>query len=1707
MERKGIVKILSTALTIILVVAMILPMSISVFQNEEETIINPIKATEQVYASKTGNTAKFSLGKKIDKVWTYKKAGQQNLNVYCAEKGASASTWNEYVYDEVQWNQEAGIWKGETEYKKLTWIKNNFWEANNVSAANKYTNNEKLAILNTVDATLTIQDIENVFNNVNEKFKLYQMIVYTYTNGKNVVPAENISGSTFKVYLAINKLVNNNYNITPDIKISAEANAVWNDTAKTYTWVVDIKNTYPLPYTKSNNGQTSFELIVDGNKYTNYTYNEATKALIIKGLEDGEHTFTVKAHTYIVSSSASIWLNAKHQDFIEITNSNKVKKPVQATVSTAKTKLNGKYNIEIVKVDEQGNTVDGVEFNVNNNVIATNINGTAKVLTQDATVTKENEKYEYTITEVSTKEQFVKLKNPVKVILTTGLRTTANKTYYSVVNAVFANNNNTTLEVETEKDKVVTLKLELLNNVDTTIIKLTIPNKEKIYDLALTKSIIIKADRYLDEYDIDRNGIVNASDATTLLVLKAYFEDNRNKLPENPITEFLKDRVKNAYDAVFQYYNEDELIKMFIGNVDISNNEGIDKAIEALNTKADEALSMYATAQTGGDQDRIEDINSYYVLNKNGNTTAEYILNKTPYAVEETDKIIYKITVYNEGDYDSKNITVTDYLPKGLNVCKVQTDNTSTFYYKDKEFKWTVDKQTNTATITIPNIIQAYNGKDLNYRSVYIECEIDTTMLQSGELNYDDILYNVAEITSSEALDSEGNVIPNVEDRDSEEDTIESDTHNNVIDEYTDKFEEVEKDNSASYIEKSKYNYEDDDDFERIIIVENKKRFDLSLRKSITKVGTSETTMSDVTAEYTKLYEEDDDTNKIGNRLPVIKEISSQICKIEDAGIYFHPKEYVAVRTGDFVEYTIRVYNEGGLSDYAGYASQITDYLPNGLEFHAVVNNDGKWITSPENGVYKTTIDDFYGGYEVQYDKANNKVVLDYKGSLVLRTKEYLFNIYEAYKNNTDMFGYYNNTEDNREKYFYQEIKVICKVTSTEDYKKLTNVAEITGYVAANLDGTKIDGIQDKDSSSNITIKETTNMEENEINLDTYYEDRKIDEYTDYSAGCEDDDDFETVLVKTISGRYNLVIKKINSITQEVIDGATFKVNGVETMPTSNGVVNVIEKRYNNTTINEVDEYTITEVKVDSDTEYLKIKEPITVYVKKAIQMNYNSKEEECVLSLVSFDKDKTIVYKNVELEDGTRVIIELSVNNNTITLTIPNKPTGFDLSLRKFITAVNGKKLEGKDLREPQVDTSKLVSGESTTAEYKHTKEPLLVSPKDTVEYTIRVYNEGKLDGYAMEIMDDIPEGVEMVKPFVAEDGTANTNAKYRWKMYRKFNKDTDNNQNNQLSMRMYNDIIYIETDKVEEAELIISDYLSIYNGKEENLLKAFDYEKGVFTKDNYRDIKVEFKVKPANKEGVIITNYAQIAMHVDERVSHIKDRDSTPNIWEESPRNDDQDIEKIQVKYFDLALYKWVSSTIVTEDGKVTEYASEHTQDDKTKLVNVTIPKEKLDKTVVKFKYQIKVKNEGQLAGYAKEIKDHIPEGLKFVAEDNTEYRWVEQADGTITTDYLKDTLLNQEETAEVTVVLTWINGDNNLGEKWNFAEISEDYNDYGAPDKDSIPNNFKNDVAEDDEDKDVVMLNIKTGSMNMIYIVLSVLVVTILTAGVIGIKKFME
>ena len=97
---------------------------------------------------------------------------------------------------------------------------------------------------------------------------------------------------------------------------------------------------------------------------------------------------------------------------------------------------------------------------------------------------------------------------------------------------------------------------------------------------------------------------------------------------------------------------------------------------------------------------------------------------------------------------------------------------------------------------------------------------------------------------------------------------------------------------------------------------------------------------------------------------------------------------------------------------------------------------------------------------------------------------------------------------------------------------------------------------------------------------------------------------------------------------------------------------------------------------------------------------------------------------------------------------------------------------------------------------------------------------------------------------------------------------------------------------------------------------------------------------------------------------------------------------------------------------------------------------------------------------------------------------------------------TLLKPEESVEVEIVLTWINGEDNMGQMTNIAEISEDYNDKEVTDRDSTPNNQVE--GEDDIDDASVLLSIETGRAVM-YFTLGLTVLVTLAGGIVLIKRF--
>ena len=257
--------------------------------------------------------------------------------------------------------------------------------------------------------------------------------------------------------------------------------------------------------------------------------------------------------------------------------------------------------------------------------------------------------------------------------------------------------------------------------------------------------------------------------------------------------------------------------------------------------------------------------------------------------------------------------------------------------------------------------------------------------------------------------------------------------------------------------------------------------------------------------------------------------------------------------------------------------------------------------------------------------------------------------------------------------------------------------------------------------------------------------------------------------------------------------------------------------------------------------------------------------------------------------------------------------------------------------------------------------------------------------------------------------------------------------------------------TTDVSKAVSIKTSYLG--HSSKSNLIKAFD-AKTMANNPDYKDVQVAFKVSEPNTSDRIIINQAQISKDLDENGEEVNDIDSTPDKWIEG--EDDQDIEKIYVKYFDLALRKWVTTAIVIEDGVQKEMETGHyAEQEPEPAVKVELNKKRIENTVIKFRYSIRVTNEGEIEGYATEISDYIPSGLKFNQADNPNWK---ETNGKIVTEELKDKLLKPGESAIVELVLTWVNDENNMGVMTNWAEISKDKNESNTPDIDSTPRNNK-------------------------------------------------
>ena len=1044
-------------------------------------------------------------------------------------------------------------------------------------------------------------------------------------------------------------------------------------------------------------------------------------------------------------------------------------------------------------------------------------------------------------------------------------------------------------------------------------------------------------------------------------------------------------------------------------------------------------------------------------------TTATYKHRKDPIEVEKGDTVIYNLTIYNEGKAAGRATKIVDQLPEGLKFERVVSGNfkvdTETVRPQDMNTSkqvWLVRKEENTDNLA------AYIGENLASETIEIECSVTA---KAGST--DKILTNVAwiseeynaereeTITDREGLDRDSipSVRPNVE-----YNNMENYTGNENKEDLTD----------SEYYYKGQ---EDDDDFEKLVI--KAKEFDLALRKFIVKIGDHELTGEESREPQITTAE--------------IEALARKEASLDDGTTArkVHGKNALEVKTGDIVRYTIRVYNEGEID---ALVKEVTDYLPTGLEY---VNNDfnrGQGWTLESDGKTVKTV------------KFANTVLKAFDGT----TLKYL-----------DV---------------QIECKVIAKTQSTDNVLK--NIAEITE--ATDEDG---DDVTDRDSTPD-------NVRRDEYGVESQ----------------EDDDDFEQLI---IPGRiFDLSLRKfitaVNgkelvddngkyirepkvSVTT-LLDGETTAVYEHSKVAVNVGVGDEVVytiRVYNEGEIaGYVDEITdhlppylefindeenskygwkissdgrtVTTDITSKDTEYSASRD--TIYANRtdesdkvllqpfdstSRELDYIDVKIKCKVKDTGLpqkitniaeiteasdengeeieDRDSEIEnvdlpndsnlpsYKDDEIEEGEKYIPGQEDDDDFEKVIIQK----FDLALRKFITAVDNTQITN---RVPIVTMD-----DNNNFQYTHPKTPVEVATGNIVTYTLRIYNEGNVAGYADEIKDDLPEGLE----YLPENSI---NKEYRWKMYKQDGTETTN---------------------IKEAKTIRTDYLSKEQAdatNRDNLLKAFN--KNTMTQPDYRDVKIAFKVTEPNTSDRILINIAEISEDSDEDGQPIDDIDSTPD--NDKEKEDDIDIEKVKVKYFDLALEKIVTEVIIKVDGKTTTTKTGHKFGVQPEpVVKNEIKEYVMERGTVKYKYQIKVTNQGEIAGFAEEVKDYIPAGMKFVQSDNP--KWKLSSDGkTITTDQLKNTLLKPGESAIVEITLQWINGKDNLGQKQNWAEISEDSDENHEPidDIDSIPDNYEK--TEDDIDEATVVLSVVTGlKENGVWIIGGMLV--IISAGIVLIKKY--
>ena len=255
-----------------------------------------------------------------------------------------------------------------------------------------------------------------------------------------------------------------------------------------------------------------------------------------------------------------------------------------------------------------------------------------------------------------------------------------------------------------------------------------------------------------------------------------------------------------------------------------------------------------------------------------------------------------------------------------------------------------------------------------------------------------------------------------------------------------------------------------------------------------------------------------------------------------------------------------------------------------------------------------------------------------------------------------------------------------------------------------------------------------------------------------------------------------------------------------------------------------------------------------------------------------------------------------------------------------------------------------------------------------------------------------------------------------------------------------------------------------TLTNLEKGNYIVVFEYNTGKYMVTTYQAKGIDSTVNSdAIKASRVVNGETKTAAYTDS----INLTENKSNI----------DLGLVESKEFSLSLEKSISKVTVSNKKGTKKYDF-----DDSKLAKVEIAGKDLSESNVVIEYKIKVKNTGEIAGYAKSIVDYMPSSLTFNSGMNK--NWYKKGNK-IYTSSLANKIIEPGESKEVVLTLTKKMTKSNTGLINNKAEIENASNDLG------VDNISKTDNSLNSAD---VIIGIKTGS-GIKYIILTFAIIIII------------